>query len=59
LSSYGPDLELGQALLDVGRTDAVLDYLIQCKRFWEMDRGALDRWIAQISDGDRPQLKLS
>jgi hypothetical protein len=59
LDSYGPDLELAQSLLDLGRTDAVLDYLTQCKRFWEMDRGALDQWIRQISSGERPKLELA
>jgi hypothetical protein len=58
LDSFGPDLELAQSLLDLGRTDAVLDYLTQCKRFWEMDRGALDQWISRISSGERPKLEL-
>jgi hypothetical protein len=58
LNSSGPDLELAQGLLDLGRPDAVLDYLTQCKRFWEMDRGALDQWISHISSGERPKLEL-
>ena len=59
LNSFGPDLELAQSLLDLGRTDTVLDYLRECKRFWEMDRGALDQWIHQISAGERPTLKVA
>ena len=58
LNSFGPDLELAQSLLDLGRTDAVLDYLTRCKRFWEMDQGALDQWISRISSGGRPKLEL-
>jgi len=58
LNSFGPDLGLAQSLLDLGRTDAVLEYLTQCKRFWEMDRGALDQWISRILSGGRPKLEL-
>ncbi|HET9395393.1 MAG TPA: hypothetical protein VFO36_05005, partial [Nitrospiraceae bacterium] len=59
LDSFGPDLELAQSLLDLGRTDVVLDYLTQCKRFWKTGRFALDQWIHQISSGERPKMKLS
>lgn len=59
LNSYGPDLELAQALLDVGRTAAVRDYLTECKRFWGMDRGALDGWIGQISSNQIPKLVIT
>lgn len=56
LNSFGPDLELAQGLLHLGRTEAVREYLTQCKRFWNMDRGALDRWIAQIESNQVPML---
>jgi hypothetical protein len=56
LNSYGPDLELAQGLMDLGRTEAVRDYLTQCKRFWDLDHGALDRWVAQISSNQIPKL---
>ncbi len=59
LDSFGPDLELAQRLLDVERTEAVLDYLTQCQRFWQMDRGALGRWISQIASGARPDLQVA
>jgi hypothetical protein len=59
LDSFGPDLDLARSLLDLGRTDAVLDYLAQCKRFWKMDRGALEQWSRQISSGECPKLELS
>lgn len=56
LNSFGPDLALAQSLLDLGYVDAVVDYLTECKRFWEMDRGLLDQWIRAISTGERPKL---
>ena len=59
LNSFGPDLTLAQRILDCGRIGAVLDYLTECKRFWEMDRGDLDLWIGQIASGGRPRLNLA
>lgn len=56
LNSFGPDLELAQCLLELGRTDAVLDYLAESKRFWEFRREAVDQWIREISAGKRPDL---
>ena len=58
LDSFGPDLRLAQSLLDVGQVDVVREYLSECKRFWAMDRGALDQWITRISAGERPRLTL-
>jgi hypothetical protein len=58
LNSFGPDLELAQSLLDLGRSEAVLDYLTQCKRFCERGCSTLDLWTRQISSGERPRLKL-
>jgi tetratricopeptide (TPR) repeat protein len=57
LDDYGPDFELAQSLLALGYSDAVLDYLTQCKAFWEKGHETLDRWIQQISSGERPELK--
>jgi hypothetical protein len=56
LDDDGPDFELAQSLLALGHSGAVLDYLTQCKKFWEKGCETLDRWIDQISSGERPEL---
>ena len=47
-------MTLARDLLEHGETDAVLEYLSLCSKFWELGRGDLDRWIAQIKDGTTP-----
>jgi len=54
LDSFGSDMTLARDLLEHGETDAVLEYLSLCSKFWELGRGDLDRWIAQIKDGTTP-----
>jgi len=52
LRTYGPDLELAQALLDKGRRDTVLEYLESWRRKrWTVGRELLDWWIDQLSQG--------
>jgi hypothetical protein len=56
LTRGGPDTELAQALLEAGRTEAVLTYLRSCRAFWIWGRELLNEWINQISRGVTPDL---
>jgi hypothetical protein len=56
LNSFGPDLELANALLQAGDIEPVKAYLRDVKRFWEMDYGKVDRWLAGIEAGEKPEL---
>jgi len=54
LSTFGPDMRLAAELLQLGEGNAVLRYLGQCGSFWESGRKKLERWRAQIEQGDFP-----
>jgi len=54
LDTFGPTMLLADALARHGETEAVLAYLEACRRFWEMDRGRLDAWTAQLREGETP-----
>ena len=54
MNSFGPNLSLANALLQKGEKDVVIEYLNACKKFWEMDRGRLDDWIALVKAGKTP-----
>lgn len=54
LRSFGPDFRLAGLLLDAGRRDAVLSYLVQCESFWNPKRIA--RWRSAIGKGERPRM---
>lgn len=56
LDSFGPELDLANELLQLGKVDAVQSYLKDIKAFWEMNNGQVDAWLAQIEKGERPQL---
>jgi len=55
LNSFGPDLELAQSLLSLGKKDLVCEYLQLCGNFWEDSR--IEKWIADIKDGENPRLE--
>ena len=57
LNSFGPDMSLAQELLAHGEGDVVLEYLSLCSEFWELDRGKLERWTAQIKNGQTPDFR--
>ena len=59
LDSFGPELDLANALLKNGNVDAVKAYLNEIKSFWTMDNGNVDRWLAAIDKGERPELSRS
>lgn len=56
LNSFGPELDLANELLQLGKVDAVKSYLKDIKSFWEMDNGQVDAWLAEIEKGGKPQL---
>jgi hypothetical protein len=54
LNSFGPDMILASQLLDKGQRDAVLEYLVSCKKFWTLGAARLDAWIELIRSGGKP-----
>lgn len=54
LKSFGPNMTLARDLLLHGEREVVLEYFGKCSRFWKMDRGALERWTAQVRAGKIP-----
>lgn len=54
LDSFGPELDLANALLQRGRTEVVVEFLWLCERFWKPQQ--LLKFIAAIHAGERPQL---
>lgn len=54
LSTFGPNMTLAKELLEQGERDIVLRYFRLCSRFWEMDRGKLEEWTAQVEEGRIP-----
>ena len=44
LNSFGPNMTLARDLLQNGGWDPVYDYLEQCRVFWKLERGRIDRW---------------
>ncbi|MEP3897397.1 MAG: RNA polymerase subunit sigma-24 [Rhodopirellula bahusiensis] len=52
LKSFGPNMGLAKALLEVGQKNVVLEYFELCEEFWEMSRGRLNQW-ADLVKADR------
>ena len=57
LCSYGPMMKLAQDLLESGERDAVIQYLTDCKTFWESGKRKLPKWIREIKNGKTPVLR--
>lgn len=55
MNSFGPNMSLAKEMLEAGEKDAVLDYLKQCRAFWEMGHDSLDVWESMIRDGRSPR----
>ena len=56
LNSFGPELDLANFLLKLGKRDEVLLYLKDIEAFWERNDGRLDYWIEEIERGGQPDL---
>ncbi len=54
LKTFGPNMYLANDLLEAGEKETVLEYFRDCKKFWEMNDGRLDSWIASIKGGGKP-----
>jgi tetratricopeptide (TPR) repeat protein len=54
LNSFGPNMSLAKDLLDLGETQAVLDYFVLCRKFWTMGASRLDAWTAAVQAGNVP-----
>ena len=54
LNSFGPNMSLAKDLLDAGERDSVLTFFDQCRVFWKLDFGALDKWTDQVRNGQTP-----
>lgn len=69
LNSFGPSMELAEELLEMGRSDAVLEYFELCRVFWcpdhrdrpgtEQTREILQGWIDTVRDGGVPDFKAN
>ena len=57
LASFGPTFLLAQKLLDLDEYAPVKKYLINCRQFWEMDKGRISKWLEQINAGEKPQFQ--
>ncbi|MFC1773848.1 hypothetical protein ACFL3A_10915 [Pseudomonadota bacterium] len=56
LDTFGPEMDLANELLKLGRHEQVKTYLKDVGSFWEMDDGLLDQWIKEIDKGEQPEL---
>lgn len=56
LDTFGPELNLANQLLQLGKTEEVITYLNGVNNFWEMDGGAVEKWIQEIRAGETPVL---
>ena len=54
LNSFGPNMTLARDLLEKSENDVVIQYLENCKKFWELSGDKLDFWIFQINKGNMP-----
>jgi hypothetical protein len=54
LDTFGPNMALAQALLEHGERAVVLSYFDECRDFWWMQDGELDRWSAAVRAGETP-----
>ncbi|MDX2154324.1 MAG: thioredoxin domain-containing protein [Bryobacteraceae bacterium] len=54
LATFGPSMKLANELLKRGRRDDVVRFLEECRKFWKLDRGRIDRWVREIKAGVDP-----
>lgn len=54
LDSFGPGMRLADRLLQLGESQAVLDYFERCARFWRLGEERLDAWSTDVRAGRRP-----
>lgn len=54
LNSLGPDFAVASSLFELGKREAVVEYLKNCAKFWEMDMGLCQKWVTQIENSETP-----
>ena len=54
MNSFGPNMSLAKDLLEKGERDAVLQYFVLCRKFWQLDYGKLDEWTQAVKAGQIP-----
>ena len=61
LNSFGPNMALAKALLEVGERDVVLEYFQLCSKFWKSERAAarLDEWGVLVAAGRVPEFRAN
>jgi tetratricopeptide (TPR) repeat protein len=59
LATFGPDMSLAKDLLEKGYKEPVIEFLIECKKFWESGEkeGKIDKWVKEIKEGKMPDFK--
>lgn len=58
LGSFGPTMQLANALLKAGESDAVLNYLCKCKAFWHSGAAWLRIWESKVKRGVVPNFLM-
>lgn len=56
LNSFGPNLNLANELLVHGQAEAVVDYLLGVRKFWDGKESMIDEWIHKIRAGEDVKL---
>ena len=54
LNSFGPGMALASGLLAQGQSEVVLEYLAECKNFWQTGASKLTEWTLAIRQGKAP-----
>lgn len=55
LNTFGPNMTLAFELLEIGESDAVLEYFDLCENFWEMGDEKLAAWTEIVQAGEIPR----
>lgn len=56
LDSFGPELDLANELLKLGKTREVLIYLKDIELFWDLNDGRINKWVEEIESGGKPEI---
>ena len=61
LNSFGPNMALAKALLEIGEREIVLEYFELCSKFWNSDRAKdeLDKWGVLAAAGRIPDFRAN
>lgn len=58
LDSFGPNMTLARDLIEKGQREPVIQFLVECKRFW-YDHQKVDEWIKVIKSGEIPDFRAN